>query len=152
MVLMTTQLKGAQSVPDCETPLTRMPAQKFGNSVECMDLFGKQTFAIFFGAANCNGSSWEEFTPCDGNRTRNCENPMGNLIGSKKLWESRDRESTSCFPNPSPRSPLLLLIHGHELAVSYHLQNRPILSWPIYLLKSSWCPCYFTFHTFSRIG
>ena len=78
----------------------------------------------------------------------------------EKLWESDGksdwqqnlvREGTSCFSNPSPRSPLLL-IRGHESAGSYWLQNRPILSLPIYLLKSSWCPCYFTFHAFSRVG
>ena len=36
-----------------------------------------------------------------------------------------------------------------ELAVSYRLQNHPILSSSIYLLKSPRCPCYFAFHAFT---
>ena len=101
----------------------------------------------FFGA-NCNGNSWEEFTPYDGDHMRNCENLMGNLIGSKNMVRSRGGDFLFSEPNPKI-STVVVLIRGRELAVSYRLQNHPILSSSIYLLKSPRCPCYFAFHAFT---
>ena len=123
-----------------------------GSSVECMERFGEQqNFEVWcFGAR----LTVMEF------RGKNSHLAMAITWETTSIWweiwsiakpgQGR-REGTSCFQNPSPRSPLLL-IRGHESAGSYWLQNRPILSLPIYLLKSSWCPCYFTFHAFSRVG
>ena len=98
--------------------------------------------------ANCNGNSWEKFTPYDADHMRNCENLMGNLIGSKNMVRSRGGDFLFSESNPKI-STVVVLIRGRELAVSYRLQNHPILSSSIYLLKSPRCPCYFAFHAFT---
>ena len=56
---------------------------------------------VFWCGSNCNGVSWEEFTPCDGDHMRNWEYLMRNLINSK-TWPGK-KGGHFLFSEPKPK-------------------------------------------------